>query len=101
VLFQKIEVWIWNFNARSAHTSNNKFIKETPFVCVNRKHLHTCYHYLKAIKCDKSKTNTGYGVTQCIFRAQSSIMVCLKFTNEFYLHGPDLTFYPVTNYFRL
>jgi hypothetical protein len=59
----KIEVWIWTFNARSAHVSNNKFIKETPFVCVNR----NIYHYFKAIKRDKYKINTGYGVLHNVY----------------------------------
>jgi hypothetical protein len=66
-------------NVRSAHASNNKFIKVfsfkkcneiTPVYVSTVIHLYNCYHYFKSSECDKYKIITGYGLLLDIFRAQ-------------------------------
>jgi hypothetical protein len=65
----------------------------TPVYVSTEIHVYTCNHFYKVMKCDKYKINTKYGLLQGIFRGNSKM--------TFYLHGPDLASYPVTDYFRL
>jgi hypothetical protein len=82
--------------------SLKKYYEITPVYVSTQIHLYRCYCYFKATKSDKYKINTGYGLLQGIFFMSSHQSRCVGNSSlTFYLHGPDLASYPVTDYFRL
>jgi hypothetical protein len=63
--------------------------------------LYTCYHYFKATKCDKYKINAGQVCYRVHIAPSHQSRYAGNLPMTFYLHGPDLASYPVTDYFRL